>query len=173
MLALSVTKPCHENWEEMLPTEQGAYCRSCCKNVIDFSSMTDQEIFDYFQKKTNEPVCGRFGNDQLNRPLVEISPAVFMMRVPFWQKFLAALFLYFSTFIIGCSSHKEKDYTTIEVPGINHIATKQVAAAKVDQGRGSTERVKNHGTYVLGFVNPTPFTPYCPDIRPTVSLKKE
>src|SRR5215471_12760358 len=101
MLALSITKPCHENWEDMIPEERGAYCKSCCKNVIDFTSMGDEEIFDYFQTKKNEPVCGKFRNDQLNRPLIEISPEVFIMKIPFWQKFLAAVFIYFSSFIAG------------------------------------------------------------------------
>lgn len=123
MFTLSIAKPCHERWEKMLPVGRGAYCDSCCKNVIDFTGMRGEEILNYFQKKTGEPVCGRFRNDQLNRPLIEISPSIFMMKIPFWKKFLAALFIYFSAFITGCSSTHEKDYTQLEVPIVSNCTS--------------------------------------------------
>jgi hypothetical protein len=124
MLALSVAKPCHENWENMIPGEKGAYCESCCKSVIDFTSKSDEQILDYFQKKEGESVCGRFRNDQLNRPLIEIAPSIFMMKIPFWKKFLAALFIYFSAFISGCNMDGDKDYTSAEVPPVSYYADK-------------------------------------------------
>src|SRR5258706_15853701 len=104
MFILSINKPCHENWNNMTPLERGAYCASCRKEVTDFTGMPDTEIIDYFQKKKNEPVCGRFKTDQLNRPLIEISSAIFSMNILFWKKFLAALFIYFSAFITDCST---------------------------------------------------------------------
>jgi hypothetical protein len=116
MLKLSIIKPCHENWCGMAPIEQGAYCTSCCKQVIDFTSMQDEDIVGYFQKHNNEPICGRFRNDQMSRPLIDIPVSVFAMRIPFWKKFLAALFIYFSSFIAGCTTSTDHDYTKAELP---------------------------------------------------------
>lgn len=52
----------------MTPQEQGRFCGSCRKTVVDFSVMTDKEVLDYFSK-TSQHVCGRFSNDQLNKEL--------------------------------------------------------------------------------------------------------
>jgi hypothetical protein len=114
MLILAIAKPCDEKWEEMTPTTRGAFCANCRTTVIDFTRMTDEETLDYFQKKKGEPGCGRFRRRQLNRPLIEISPSVFMMRIPYWKKFLAALLICFSSFITACSRGHEKDYTQTE-----------------------------------------------------------
>ena len=52
----------------MTPVEQGRFCQSCAKQVVDFSVMTDQEILNYISN-TNGSMCGRFADDQLQRPL--------------------------------------------------------------------------------------------------------
>jgi len=49
-IQLNIPKPCHENWNAMSPKEQGRYCGSCQKTVVDFSVMSDKEIVDYFRK---------------------------------------------------------------------------------------------------------------------------
>ena len=72
-LLLNIPEPCHENWQNMTPQEQGRFCGSCQKVVVDFSVMTDKEVLDYFSKASQQ-VCGRFSNDQLNKELT-ITPA--------------------------------------------------------------------------------------------------
>jgi hypothetical protein len=63
---ISIKKPCHENWDNMTPNEQGAFCHKCVKNVIDFSEKTVEEIKAFFtMKKENERVCGRFTGEQM------------------------------------------------------------------------------------------------------------
>ncbi|OQP62363.1 hypothetical protein A3860_28815 [Niastella vici] len=52
----------------MTPREQGRFCGSCQKTVVDFSMMSDQEVLNYFLKAGHK-VCGRFAEDQLNREL--------------------------------------------------------------------------------------------------------
>ena len=67
-LLLNIPEPCHENWQNMTPQEQGRFCGSCQKIVVDFSVMTDKEVLAYFSK-ASQHVCGRFSNDQLNKEL--------------------------------------------------------------------------------------------------------
>lgn len=67
---IHIAEPCHENWQQMTPNEQGRHCMSCQKTVIDFSLMSDQEILHYISRASSS-ICGRFNNDQLNKTYAE------------------------------------------------------------------------------------------------------
>jgi hypothetical protein len=75
-LYLSIADPCHEDWNKMTPVEQGRYCSSCQKNVVDFTTQSDEEIISFFNKYDGS-ACGRFTDDQLDRPIqqIELKPA--------------------------------------------------------------------------------------------------
>jgi carboxypeptidase-like protein len=64
---IKVPQPCHENWNNMTPKEQGWFCGSCQTVVVDFTAMSDKEMLDYISKAAGQHACGRFSNDQLNR----------------------------------------------------------------------------------------------------------
>ncbi len=67
---LHIPEPCHENWQQMTPNEQGRHCLSCQKTVVDFTFMSDQEILDHISRATAS-VCGRMNKDQLNKVYTE------------------------------------------------------------------------------------------------------
>lgn len=64
---IKVPKPCHENWNNMTPDEQGRFCGSCQKVVVDFTAMSDKELLDHISKTAGQHSCGRFLSNQLNR----------------------------------------------------------------------------------------------------------
>ncbi|MBK8521204.1 MAG: carboxypeptidase-like regulatory domain-containing protein [Chitinophagaceae bacterium] len=68
-LQLTIPQPCHENWQNMTPTDQGRFCNACAKEVIDFSMMTDTEVLNYFTSRTHDKVCGRALPNQLERTI--------------------------------------------------------------------------------------------------------
>jgi hypothetical protein len=70
---IQVPEPCHEDWSKMTKAEKGRYCDSCCKEVVDFSIMTDREILNYLSKPRGK-TCGNFLPDQLNRAISEPQP---------------------------------------------------------------------------------------------------
>src|SRR4051794_9588563 len=73
---LQIPEPCHENWNAMTALEQGRYCDSCKKQVIDFTVMDDKEILKVLSKQTGN-TCGRFITSQLNTPMVEeVAPSI-------------------------------------------------------------------------------------------------
>ncbi|MCK8492209.1 hypothetical protein M0L20_10145 [Spirosoma sp. RP8] len=84
--SVQIPQPCHERWSEMQPDERGRFCASCQKLVIDYTAFSDQELIKLLSKPlaTN---CGRFRDDQLNRPLV---PATKGAR-PVWRHWLSLL----------------------------------------------------------------------------------
>lgn len=67
-IQLSIPEPCHEKWSEMTPKEQGRFCKSCEKILVDFTAMSDQQLINYFQNY-NGKLCGRFRKDQMNRTI--------------------------------------------------------------------------------------------------------
>ncbi len=96
-MKLIINNPCHENWDAMTPTEKGAFCGSCCKNVIDFSKKSLGQIKEFFSVlPETENVCGRFKEEQLT----EISFGHFFKQFKKWQflhKLAVILFFIFGT----------------------------------------------------------------------------
>ncbi|MFK7782779.1 carboxypeptidase-like regulatory domain-containing protein [Psychroserpens sp.] len=62
---LDIKTPCSEDFNEFTPTSKGGFCKSCTKEVIDFTSMNSEKIATYFQNKNNLNTCGRFNSEQL------------------------------------------------------------------------------------------------------------
>ena len=120
-----IPKPCHENWHNMTPKEQGRYCGSCEKIVIDFTKMSDKELLSYFTKATGQPVCGRFANDQLNR---RIAPATNNNR--FSPAYVWNLLLATALFFESCGDGKIK-VRALEAP------TVQKAKEEPDAGKAT------------------------------------
>ena len=95
-IQLTVPAPCQQRWHDMQPVESGRFCASCQKTVVDFATMTDQQIGAYFSNKPQH-VCGRFTASQLNRDvaLAQTSPdSVLKQR---WLGLMAAVLLGWST----------------------------------------------------------------------------
>ena len=60
---IKVAKPCQEDWNNFHQTNNGGFCQSCQKEVIDFSQISSEEIVAVLQNNPNS--CGRFRSDQL------------------------------------------------------------------------------------------------------------
>jgi hypothetical protein len=86
-----IPQPCHENWDKMSPAAKGCFCESCSKQVVDFSLMSDNEVLNHFLKNTGK-VCGRFANDQLQRPFI---PAKEQKKKTWWIAMMMPLLLLF------------------------------------------------------------------------------
>jgi len=71
----------------MTPLENGRYCSSCQKQVIDFTNMSDEQLIAYFRKRAKDSVCGRFMNDQLHRNI-----SISNKKIP-WVKYVIQLLL--------------------------------------------------------------------------------
>jgi hypothetical protein len=67
-IKIAILSPCKQNWGNMTPTQQGRFCASCQKSVIDFTGMTDRQVAGILKK--DKTVCGRFLESQLERELI-------------------------------------------------------------------------------------------------------
>ena len=109
-MKISINEPCHENWEAMTPNQQGAFCGSCQKDVVDFSKMGLAQIKAFFSKPQENKVCGRFEE----RQLTELSFDDFFSKFRYWnfaKKFAVIFFLAFGFWIFSGSSAMAQNST--------------------------------------------------------------
>ncbi len=67
-MSIRIPDPCSEDWSKMTPTEKGAFCNKCAKEVIDFRVKTPSEIKSILQQEfqAGASVCGRIRQSQLD-----------------------------------------------------------------------------------------------------------
>jgi len=104
-LQLHIAEPCHEDWNKMITTDQGRYCQSCCKQVVDFTTMSDAQIMKYLSN-TAQKTCGRFASEQLDRPLQKNK---WVMK-KYWKWLMASAASLF--FFFGKASAQKQQCTT-------------------------------------------------------------
>lgn len=92
-IKLTVPEPCHEKWAEMSESEKGRFCMSCQKDVVDFTTYTDEQVLDYFSHASGKQ-CGRFYKTQLQRTIV---PVRTVERPSILQFFLGSVLALFSS----------------------------------------------------------------------------
>jgi hypothetical protein len=100
--SLQVSQPCHEDWAKMTPSQKGRFCDSCQKEVVDFTSMTDSQIIDFFEHYTAKPntsLCGRLDDRIVGQLFKRSNTAPTTFQPAFWRKWAAILAL--STGILG------------------------------------------------------------------------
>lgn len=84
-IKVTIPKPCHEDWNQMTPVEQGRACEICQKNVLDFTQKSDVEIHEILNSQPKK-ICARFKSEQLDRWFVA-------ERIPqnsIWKSIVAA-----------------------------------------------------------------------------------
>jgi hypothetical protein len=68
-ITITIPTGCNQPWDDMLQQSAGKHCAVCQKTVIDFSSMTDTQLGNFFKNRTDN-VCGRFHPDQLDKEIM-------------------------------------------------------------------------------------------------------
>lgn len=113
-MKISIPEPCHENWGAMTPNEQGRFCGSCQKTVVDFTNFSTDDIQNYFTKHYGQKVCGRFKQQQLNSIDIQI-PTYLFSKMPSSRKFALALLVVFGTTLFSCTDNNGQPATLGEV----------------------------------------------------------
>lgn len=132
---INIPTPCSEKWDEMEAQEKGRFCNSCKKTVIDFSGLSDAEIYHLLKEKRQTKICGLFKSNQLNKPISINSEYVLKTPMPLWKKFIAVLFICFSSFITGCQTNNSSN----SYP----IPEQKKAALNIIEKKDSTDNKKD------------------------------
>ena len=117
---VSIPKPCHEDWNQMTPNQQGRHCNVCVKTVVDFTNMEPKEIKSFFEEKKGEKVCGHFRTNQVERTIPKFYQKLIEFERKIEKSISSPLFRRLALFgvgaiiiISGCNHHKR---TTGMVP---------------------------------------------------------
>ena len=68
-MPLEIKKPCEASWDDMHREGDGRHCGACQKKVVDFTSLTREEIEAYLDRAPGQ-VCGRINPAFLLAPLL-------------------------------------------------------------------------------------------------------
>ena len=104
-ISIKIAEPCNQNWELMDGRNDGRFCESCNKCVVDFSNHTNAEIIKYLSSSKND-VCGRVTNTQLNQL------NYYSLTVPSnknWLKYLSVLAIGVSVLVNDASANSYKE----------------------------------------------------------------
>jgi hypothetical protein len=135
MLQITIPKPCHENWSSMSPNQQGRFCSSCSKTVVDFTQMSNEEVEHFFVGQ-KEMVCGRFHNNQLANLRITLPDNLLIRRMAKWKRFLAACLLIFSTTLFSCEITNRSQILSQNMP---HAVTDTVPVLKLGEIAGKLD----------------------------------
>ncbi|MBP4139461.1 hypothetical protein [Flavobacterium geliluteum] len=100
---LAIPEPCSEDWNQMAPAENGRFCASCVKTVVDFSAMLPAEVQQFFIQNQNQTICGRFKTSQLDTISIQIPIRVLHTQTQYHKMFLLALFIAMGTTLFSCA----------------------------------------------------------------------
>lgn len=113
----NIPSPCSEDWNEMTPTDKGAFCDKCAFEVIDFTSMNAIEVRDTLQARAGSKTCAHISKNQLE--VVNSDYHLWINQTPsiFRSKFLYACMLTFGMGLFtACSPSPEYIEGEIETP---------------------------------------------------------
>ncbi len=110
---IHIASPCDADWQKMHPADQGKFCSSCEKIVVDFSKMSDAEIKNYFTAYKDQKTCGRFLTSQVDRPLQTPVKTGIWARFNIVSSFRSVAIVLVSSFL-WLSSCVKKQVTTGE-----------------------------------------------------------
>lgn len=108
---LAITSPCQQNWGDMKSQPDGRFCMNCSKIVIDFTTMSDNEIRKYMENNLGK-VCGRLHTSQANRFLEYHEPT---KRSSLYALLSSLLFIQ-SNDTIATNLSEEQEVITAAVP---------------------------------------------------------
>lgn len=111
-IQINIDTPCSENWNNFPKTVSDftltGHCASCSKNVIDFTTWSDERIKEYFEQRPTN-VCGRLKNTQLKEYLLPKKPKRTFQGL---FSLLLTAFMVFSSKLTEAQSSKKTSYST-------------------------------------------------------------
>lgn len=92
----------------MTPTEKGAFCQRCAKNLVDFTSKTSAEIKATFMEMAGQQVCGRINPEQIDNFNADMRIWERRESRKFQSMLVFSLVVVFGLSLFSCSSDKQK-----------------------------------------------------------------
>ena len=150
-IKLSINNPCCEDWNKMTKNGEGRFCSLCQKNVIDFTSMSDEEIKNYFLNYKGASLCGRLKKEQLEPNQKKNNLQNYLINLyqqtkskkPSLTRHFFLLFLSAGLFLGGCNNTDETEvqgelipYEDIDtIPNNDNKQTNEDSTIKINNSK--------------------------------------
>lgn len=121
MKHVGIQQACSEDWSKMTPTEKGAFCQQCAKQVHDFTDKSNYEIKRTLLEMKNQPICMRMTVGQEIALNAEFEAWKQQNKNNFQHLFIAALIIVFGLTLFSCEDEKDR----------KQISDTQVALARI------------------------------------------
>lgn len=107
MKNIHIPEPCSENWNQMTPSEKGAFCQKCALDVYDFTNKSGDEIRDILTLNIGSRVCGRIEPQQLAELNHDFSAWQINNQRSFQRTWIFTLFVVFGLTLFSCEEDEE------------------------------------------------------------------
>ena len=108
MKNVTIENACSEKWNEMAPTDKGAYCQVCATNVVDFTNKSSLEIKQLLLANSGNSVCGRIKTQQLEQLNTEFELWNASSKQTIQRAMFFSLLVVFGLTLFSCETEKEK-----------------------------------------------------------------
>ena len=147
------TFACAENWDKMSTTEKGKFCEVCTKEVIDFTTLSKNEIIAVFKKNNFQALCARAYSTQLNTIYFEDSLENVSWNLPFWQKFLLVFLVCFGPEFLNVNLVFAQDSTLVQTQEVVQDTLKPQIAQLEDSIKIDSVTVSSFSDSIYPFVD--------------------
>lgn len=144
-MGIGIKNQCLEDWGKMTPTEKGAFCSKCAKEVVNFSGLNSTETKLALKANINNRICGRFESNQLAELNKEFQQWERRLTKNTRSIFVFSLFLAFGLTLFSCDNQEN----LLEINQAQSIAKENFKSTEQPQ---SIER-ENHDTQPEPFIN--------------------
>jgi hypothetical protein len=131
---ITIPEPCHENWDKMTPKDNGRFCMSCSKTLIDFTTMLPEEVQHFFIQNKNKSICGRCKNEQLETVTIQIPSKILYKQTHYHKMFLLALFIAMGTTLFSCQDKNGSKQKIDKVEVVKKVQTQHITIGKALKG---------------------------------------
>jgi hypothetical protein len=108
MKNVTIENACSEKWNEMAPTDKGAYCQVCATNVVDFTNKSSLEIKQLLLANSGNSVCGRIKTQQLEQLNTEFELWNASSKQTIQRAMFFSLLVVFGLTLFSCETEKDK-----------------------------------------------------------------
>ena len=92
----------------MSPTQKGAFCAQCAKEVTDFTQLTHNEVKHTLLQYSEGELCGRFREKQLTTLNAEIDAFTFRSTKSFQSALVFSMIVVFGMTLFSCSGEQQQ-----------------------------------------------------------------
>jgi hypothetical protein len=108
MKNVGIQHACSEDWNKMTPTEKGAFCQKCAKQVYDFTNKSTNDIKLTLLELKGQEICGRMTLSQERALNAEFEQWMEENKTNFQRLFITALLIVFGLALFSCEDERDQ-----------------------------------------------------------------